>query len=291
MSVDMNATGGRTPEDESSMFAPTPVWARETKKRRGRSGRSTPAGATADDPVLDAGEAGAGAGVIGATTAAEPVDTIYETQAVRTVERRGVPAGAIAAGLVAVAAIGGVAWYAMQPRDNGMAQLTPGATTTTTTSQTALNTATPPSAAQLPVSADATSSPPTPADTATTPAETATTTTHRTASTTTHHAAAPVVTRRTTLAARTPAPRARPTNDYNAMDTGVNASTTAPMVSTPAPSAPAPSVNTAPTATNPATVNPAPMTSQPMTSQPDTGATSAAPSSSTTTAAPSTTTP
>jgi len=265
MSADFNAPeGARSPETssetESPMFAPTPVWARTTKKRRGRGDRSDTGATQApaqswSDPALDAGEAGAGAGVLGATTAAEPADADYEIGSTSSPERRGVSAAAIVGGLAALAAIGAVGWYASQPHDRGVAQMTPGApaASESATSETALNTATPP-----PVSPAATT--PAPAD-STTPAATATTTdTHRTVKIARPARATAAAHRQTTVAERAAAPRARPTGDYSAMDTGVNASATAPMVHTPAPAPtpPAAGMNTAPTASNPATVNPAP---------------------------------
>jgi hypothetical protein len=144
MSVDFNAPEGeRTPENEASMFAPTPIWARDTKKRRGRR---IAASRAESDPAMDAGEAGAGAGVMGATTAAEPADTGYETRRVR---RGGVSAAAIAAGVAAAAVLAGVGWYASQRHQGGVAELTPAGAPAPT--QTALNTKTPPDASQLPV--------------------------------------------------------------------------------------------------------------------------------------------
>src|SRR4051794_21036629 len=75
-----------TPDPESSMFAPTPLWDRAPKKRRG--GARQAAARQISDPAFEAGEPGAGAGVIGATTAAEPLDASYETQPARSVRQR-----------------------------------------------------------------------------------------------------------------------------------------------------------------------------------------------------------
>src|SRR5690242_10856364 len=129
MPVDFSAPdGAASPPNEGTMFAPTPLWDREPKKRRG--GRRAAASRAVRDPAIDAGEAGAGAGVIGATTAAEPADAAYETQSVARSEasssrRGGVPAGAVAAGVAAVAALAAVGWYASRPHDTGVAELTP----------------------------------------------------------------------------------------------------------------------------------------------------------------------
>jgi hypothetical protein len=232
MPVDFSAPEGAvTPETDGSMFAATPLWDRDAKKHRGRR---VVASRSVRDPVIDAGQAGAGAGAIGAATAAEPADAAYETQPVMageqvTARRRGVPTGAVAAGVVAIAALAGVGWYASQPHDTGVAQLTPGATTAT--SEMALNTAAPPSAAQLPVA------PPPPPQSEATTHETTTTSTSRPA------AAAATPRARDTVAARTPTARVRPAPRDSALEAGVNASTTAPMIATPAPT---PSAATAP---------------------------------------------
>jgi hypothetical protein len=61
---------------------------------------------------MDAGEAGAGAGVLGATTAAEPVDPAYETQSARPLRSGGASSVALAAGLAAIALLAGAGWYA-----------------------------------------------------------------------------------------------------------------------------------------------------------------------------------
>jgi len=248
MPVDFSAPeGAASPQNEDTMFAPTPLWDRQPKTRRGRRAAASRA---VRDPAIDAGEAGAGAGVIGATTAAEPADAAYETQPAARGEatpsrRGGVPAGAVAAGVAAVAALAAVGWYASRPHDTGVVELTPGAPATR---EIALNTAAPPpSAAEAPV----TSTPPRPAPQAQ-PAKTSRepTPTTRTARTATTPRS------RTALAAHT-STRVRPAPSDSAAVAGVDASATAPMIATPPPS-PSTSTSTTPmgAAVNPAPVNP-----------------------------------
>lgn len=227
MPADFNSPEeGRAPQNDGSMFAPTPLWDRQARKRQGRGA------ADSRDPAIEAGE-----GVIGTGAAVEPVDAVYETQPAepRTARRSGVAVGVLAAGVVAIVAVGAFAWYASRPHDTGIAELTPGSTAT---SRTALNTAAAPSA-----------NPMTPAVPAAAPAPAAAS---REA---TPRASTPAASRRThaTLAARAPTSRVRPAESNSALDAGVNAAASAPVISTPAPS-PAPAPTTAPS------MSPAPIT-------------------------------
>lgn len=213
-----------TSQTESSMFAPTPIWEQGARKRR-RGGR-TAADQPRNDPAMDAGEPGAGAGVMGATTAAEPIDAGYETQpADRELRsgRGGMAAGAIAAGVVVVAGLGALGWYAGQRHDRGMAQLTPGAPAT---SEFALNSAPPPanpmSANPMPAGA----APETGLESVTPPTDARPVAPHRTTRSETTNSAAN----------RTPRVRPAPAPDTSALSSGVDASTTAPSVNTPPPS-------------------------------------------------------
>ena len=262
MAVDFSARdGARTTQNESSMFAPTPLWERDARKRR-RGGRPT---ARRHDPAIDAGEAGAGAGVMGATTASEPVDTAYETQpADRGAARAGVATGAIAAGVVVVAALGAVGWYASRAHDRGVAELTPGAPAT---GAAALATAAPP-----PTTVAQQSATPTPPQSAASapPASEPT------------RAAPPRASRSLTVrstAEREPRVRPAPADNASALSSGVNASTTAPMIAAPPP---APSANPMqPTPSNPV-VNPPNPAAPPATTAPPAGSVddSAAPTAS-----------
>lgn len=213
MPVDFTSPeGASSSKTESSMFAPTPLWERDAHKRR----RSDRFAARRSDPAMDAGEAGAGAGVIGATTAAEPADTAYETRPADLKlhdVRGGVAAGAVGAGVVVAVALAGVGWYAGQRRDHGILELTPGAPAT---SEIALNSA-PPSATPRPTG-------PPPA-----PAETTTTHTRSRAPAESRPAADKPV-------GRAPTPRVRPAEQTSALRAGVEASATAPVIDTPPPS-------------------------------------------------------
>jgi len=201
--------GAKTTKTEDSMFAPTPLWERD-RRRRSR-------GARRSDPAIDAGEPGAGAGVMGATTPAEPADAGYETQPTYLdmgPGHKGVAAGVIAAGAVVVAALGGFGWYTSQKHDHGLAQLTPGAPATR---EVALNT--------LPPPADATPAAPTDQNgtTTTTPSP------HSVVPAPPHHAG-------DRAAAHPATPRVRPADNSSALSSGVDAGATAPMIATPAPS-------------------------------------------------------
>lgn len=260
MPVNFTAPEGATlPKTDGSMFAPTPLWDRAPKKRR--RGASTAARQPHNDPAMDAGEPGAGAGVLGATTAAEPLDPVYETQppVLAHSNRTGVVAGAIAVGVVVVAALGGVGWYASQNRAPGVAELTPGAPAT---SQVALNTAAPP-ANPMPA-ADSPAPAPAPVnDSATTSQD---------SSAATAQGAIPAAPRHTakSVATRAPTPRVRPADNASALSSGVDASTAAPMVNTPAP-APSASPMQATPPVNP--VIPAPAPATPSTTSPPPGST------------------
>lgn len=263
MPVNFTAPEGATmPKTDGSMFAPTPLWDRAPKKRR--RGAAAAARRPRNDPAMDAGEPGAGAGVLGATTAAEPLDPVYETHppVLAHASRTGAVAGAIAVGVVVVAALGGVGWYASQSRAHGVAELTPG---TPATSQMALNTAAPP------VNPTPAASAPAPvSDSASTPQDSSPATVHR---------AIPAAPRNTakSVATRTPTPRVRPADSSSALSSGVDASTTAPMINTPAPSPSASPMQATPPV-NPAVPAPAPAT----TTSPPAGSTddSAAPTAS-----------
>jgi len=273
MPVDFNAPddepkdGDPKAENEESMFAPTPLWDRDPKRRRDRRAAASRA---VRDPAMDAGEAGAGA--IGG--AAEPADVVYETQPAIAPEgmqmRRRGSAGAVAAGVVAIAAIAAIGWYATRPRDSGLAELTPGAATT---GPATAPTAAAPAASQLAVNLPHAAATAPPATTAPVRDRTTTAPVRDRTTTTTTRATAPVAPHRThtTLAARAPAPRVRPAQPSSAMEAGVNAGATAPMISTPAPTpapATAPAMDAGPvnpvTPPSPTTTTPSGATAQPV---------------------------
>jgi hypothetical protein len=218
-------TGDAESQGEEIPFAPTPVWARTTtRKRRGFGGarpaaRTTPAADLASDLTAESARASS---------------PTYVRRPVLRPARNNITAAALVAGVTAVAVIGGVAWYANRPHDEGMVQLTPGVPSEAPSFETQVAVSGPtPSAAQAPMAPAA--------DLPRARAErlaTAPTTVRRTTTTTTRRAAA----------------RTRPASSDSAADTAVNASATAPMV---VPPAPPPSVD--PTVPQSTTVNPAPL--------------------------------
>jgi hypothetical protein len=234
MSVDFNSMPTTEPglgESETPMFAAVPAWERSRTRRSFGGGKSR---TVAAEPVAPRNAADVAAG--DAAVAAAPA---YTT---RTVKKNsvGVAPLAIAAGIVAIGGLAAAGWYATQPHETGMAQLTPGteavAPPTTAPTDLAANTA--------PLPAEpATATPPAPM-----PGKAAT--------------PAPRVTTR--VAAAAPA-RARPAAPRSAEDAGVNTSATLPAAPQPytgtavAPTAPAdiappsPPVAAVPQPVNPAT--------------------------------------
>jgi len=232
MSVDFNSMPTNEPglgESDTPMFAGPPSWERNRKRRSFGGGKSHTVVAEPATPRNAADVAAADA-----TFAAAP------TYSTRTVKKSGgVAPLAIAAGIVAIGGLAAAGWYASQPHETGVAQLTPGtesvAPPAATLPQVATNTAPmpgEPAAAPTPLPAKAE-----------TPAPRAT----------------------TRVAAAAPA-RARPAAaSRSAEDAGVNTSATLPAAPQPysgtgvAPSAPAdvapasPPVEAAPQPVNPVT--------------------------------------
>ena len=213
MSVDFNSMPKTEPglgESDTPMFAGVPSWERNRKRRSFGGGKTrtvvaepvTPRNA-ADVPVSDSAFATA------------------PTYSTRTVKKSGggVAPLAIAAGIVAIGGLAAAGWYASQPHDTGVAQLTPG-------TEAAAPLAPPPSEVA--------------ANTAALPAEPA----MATPPVTPAKAATPAPRATTRVAAATPA-RARPAVSQSAEDAGVNTSATLPAAPQPysgtaiAPSAPA----------------------------------------------------
>jgi hypothetical protein len=233
MSVDFNSMPKTEPglgESETPMFAGVPSWERNRKRRSFGGGKSRTAPAepvaprnAADVPVSDSAFATA------------------PTHSTRTIKKSGggVAPLAIAAGIVAIGGLAAAGWYASQPHDTGVAELTPGTAAVTPPA------APPPQVATnlAPMPGEAATAPPAP-----TPAK----------------AATPPPRATTRVAAAAPA-RARPARSDSAEDAGVNTSATLPAAPQPysgtavAPSAPAdvapasPPVSTAPQPVNPAT--------------------------------------
>src|SRR6185437_177423 len=148
MSVDYTrTTEGDAPQDsDSSMFAPTPIWDRGKKGRATRRSMFQDSPTAADAAVTGAAVGGATGGLAGGAMTEEAArqtamspngdDAPFVTTRTTTVRRRGsVAPAAIGVGLVALAALAVAGWYATRPADQ---TLTPGGTTTASTSTTSL---------------------------------------------------------------------------------------------------------------------------------------------------------
>ncbi len=298
MTIDFSSTpddGPTTTESEGSMFAPTPSW--ERGKKRSGLARMFSGGATrvADEPRSFAAESDAPleTGVLAGDQRAYAFDpigpaeasvadaSVFETTAepafagtptyANVSARRKTNAApvAIAAGIVLLGGLAATGWYMNQPHTAGVAQLTPGEVSTTTTDSAPIQ------AAQAATPQEAL--PGASASTAAAPARTSITTT------TTRAAAPASVTHQTTTVARA-RPAAR-----SAQDVTSDASTTAPV--RPAQEAPqAAPTAPAPTPTAPLVLTLPPTQAAPVQVAPDTAApapTQTAPA----TAAPPETTP
>jgi len=242
---------------DSSVFAPVPAWERN-KKRGMFGGRSRVAAeprtfdeapTTLSDDArvyearMDATDPVVGEPIVGDSVFAGT--PIYANRPAR--KGNGAAPIAIAAGVILLGGLAAAGWYASQPHDQGVAQLTPGATTTTTVASSAADSTLPqgPSTAQV-------------AQNTTPPAVT-----HSRTVTTTSRA--PAASSRTTVT-RTAPPRA-------AADNAANASAVAPApqaapAAPPASAAPAPALKldlppAAPTTSAPAEAPAAPQTVTP----------------------------
>jgi hypothetical protein len=242
-------------ESEGSMFAPVPAWERGKKRRGFGMGGSSrvapePRSFASDDDIV-APRVGA---MSGPAVGAERVEFVDTTDAAlgdaafagtpiyanRTAARKGNGAApiAIAAGVILLGGLAAAGWYASQPHDQGIAQLTPGATTTTTTATTAGDTVTPDAALPAQVAQNVTPAAPA---------------AHAKIVTTTTRSTGPVV-QHTTVARAAPA-RAPAQASDNAANASATATAAAPTPA-PAPSA-APPAAAAPTAPLVLTIPPA----------------------------------
>ncbi len=236
---------------DSPMFAPIQSWERGRKRRGVGSSRQTTtapeARVIATEPAaerMDRSDTAQALGAEPAFAAAPP----YATS--RSARKTSAAPLAIAAGILALGGLAAAGWYASQPHQQGVAQLTPGQSVTTTTT------------APVAVASNEPAAPQAVATTVETPAATTT-------QTTTHVSSAD----------RAPV-RARPPAARSVGDAGVNASATLPGGPQPySGSATAPAMaNPAPTpvqvAPPPTTVEsaPAPVIATPPMSAPDTTA-------------------
>jgi hypothetical protein len=155
-------TPGGATESGDSLFAATPIWERGGKKRRGGLGRSaapsattgaatgatTATGATASTLGADTGHSTVSSGgstMGGSTVGGASIDRPIHSHSATTTaasepmmaapprthttapkKKAGIPAGALAAGVVALGGLAAAGWYASQPNDGGLAQLEPG---------------------------------------------------------------------------------------------------------------------------------------------------------------------
>lgn len=232
MSVNFTANPGSGTSTEDSVFAAVPSWERN-KKRRGFSG-SRP---TAAQPLTAAEQ-------VVVETRPPTGDSVFAAPPAYAASARrpsGVAPLAIAAGILAVGGLAAAGWYAYQPHETGVAQLTPGSTSTRTT-------VTPvESSGQIAANTPAPAAVPTPA--ATRSSITSTTTTTRTATPRT------TVTRHTTTT-QVSTPVVRPAA-RSIEASSVNTAATAPALPVfkglaPAATPPMPALTPAPVETAPA---------------------------------------
>lgn len=246
-----------TPVNPDSIpFAPMPAWERG-KTRRSLAGGDAVAAeprtfsaepittrpVTRPTTLTDDARAYEARGHEARMDRVDPAETAFAAEpvyATRTAVRKTSAAPiAIMAGLILLGGVAAAGWYYSQPRDAGVAQLTPGSTITTT------------EVASNAVATDASVAPPTAAAAPVTPTTTTTTTTK---------VAAPV----RTTSARTTVTRSR--HAPAAADNAADVSVRAPVQAAPAPAAPpaaaapAPLVLTLPAQPIPTQTAPAPET-------------------------------
>lgn len=119
MSVDFNSKPIAEPglgESDTPMFAGVPSWERNRKHRGFGGGKSR---AAAAEPVASLNAADGPVSESAFVTA-----PAYTKRAVR--KSGGVAPLAIVAGIVAIGGLAAAGWYASQPRETGVAELTPG---------------------------------------------------------------------------------------------------------------------------------------------------------------------
>ena len=123
-----------TNTDDSSMFAPIPSWERNRKRRGFGASRVERVTTTTEVPAAMEPLDPVDAPLTSPETAAFVGAPVYARST--ATRRSGGAAMAVTAGLVALVGLGAAAFYASRPRDGGLAQLTPGSTSTTTTTVT-----------------------------------------------------------------------------------------------------------------------------------------------------------
>ena len=129
MSVDFNSAPLNTPttgETDAPMFAPIPSWERN-RKRKGFGGKSR-AAATVQVGEPATATASAYSAPLDTTDTSFATAPAFATRSVKK-GRTGLPM-AVAAGIIAIGGLAAAGWYASQPHDTGVAQLTPGTAST-----------------------------------------------------------------------------------------------------------------------------------------------------------------
>jgi len=302
MSVDYTRTDGEaTPDSESNMFAPTPMWDRSKKNRAARRSmfRDEPAetgaamtgaaGGVAADRVMT------GDRVVTDDATRETVmspngdDAFVATPTQRTTVRRdrSMAPAAVVVGLVAIAALAAAGWYATRPGDTALTPGGPNAPPATSVASTSTTT----SAGGANLAAN------TPPAEAAAPAATHTATTRSTTTTTRVASAEPVVRHRSSSSTVVATPE-RSVTSRSATGAGVNTGATVPVAppsatvtqtpagavpSVPQTAAPPPAEGpttavTPPVSATPTTPSPTPSTAPPATTTVTPPATTTAPS-------------
>lgn len=104
------------PETESVMFAAAPAWERSGKKRRGLGRSAAKPAAAQAVPTRPVNEPA-------------PAYVAPAQRSIKAKQRTSVAPMAIGLGALALGVVAAGGWYAMQPHDTGVAELTPGAPT------------------------------------------------------------------------------------------------------------------------------------------------------------------
>ena len=252
----MAVNNTNTPDSSTAdtpMFAPIPSWERNRKRRAfgGAHRTAAPAPAVENRPPTGRLDAVETADLLAADPTFAGLSPSVGSTKARA--RATIAPLAIAAGIIALGGLAAAGWYANQPHEQGVAQLTPGSTSVTTTT-----TGAPPKAAAS-------------NDAAAAPAETAAVSPPQGATTTT---------RTTRFSTADRLARTRPAAARSVGDAGANASTTLPdgpqpfsgTATSPALISPSPApVQDAP-APEPVEAAPAPVVATPPMTAPDTTA-------------------
>ena len=132
-----------TMDNDSPMFGGTPIWERNSRKRRGFGGSTARSEPTRVEPAYGASATTLAATADPLTGAGATMDPLMDplmtpgrattTEVVRT--RNGSAGPAIAVGAAALVAVGVAGWYVTSHNNHGVAELTPGVATATTVAE------------------------------------------------------------------------------------------------------------------------------------------------------------